>query len=159
MLVTAFWGCLGDQGSGTNNYKGPRRGKGIETWPSAFSKYCFKKKTKFLVRHLGRLPEEQKQGLLVATNGSLVAHGYTKKVLGTADDWGYLGGPEVAQGNHNRSVKKKAERALQAWFCAILSRRKKEEKEGKRSVGGDSLGRFTEQIKGGCMWATTGCPS
>ena len=70
MLVTAFWGCLGDQGSGTNNYKGPRRGKGIETWPSAFSKYCFKKKTKFLVRHLGRLPEEQKQGLLVATNGS-----------------------------------------------------------------------------------------
>jgi len=85
-LVTAFWGCLGDQGSGTNNYKGPRRGKGIETWPSAFSKYCFKKKTKFLVRHLGRLPEEQKQGLLVATNGSLVAHGYTKKVLGTADD-------------------------------------------------------------------------
>ena len=36
----------------------------------------------------------------------------------------------------------KAERALQAWFCAILSRRKKEEKEGKRSVGGDSLGRF-----------------
>ena len=86
VLVTAFWGCLGDQGSGTNNYKGPRRGKGIETWPSAFSKYCFKKKTKFLVRHLGRLPEEQKQGLLVATNGSLVAHGYTKKVLGTADD-------------------------------------------------------------------------
>ena len=70
VLVTAFWGCLGDQGSGTNNYKGPRRGKGIETWPSAFSKYCFKKKTKFLVRHLGRLPEEQKQGLLVATNGS-----------------------------------------------------------------------------------------
>ena len=61
VLVTAFWGCLGDQGSGTNNYKGPRRGKGIETWPSAFSKYCFKKKTKFLVRHLGRLPEEQKQ--------------------------------------------------------------------------------------------------
>ena len=47
VLVTAFWGCLGDQGSGTNNYKGPRRGKGIETWPSAFSKYCFKKKTKF----------------------------------------------------------------------------------------------------------------
>ena len=39
----------------------------------------------------------------------------------------------------------KAERALQAWFCAILSRRKKEEKEekeGKRSVGGDSFGRF-----------------
>jgi len=56
------------------------------TFTTAFSKYCFKKKTKFLVRHLGRLPEEQKQGLLVATNGSLVAHGYTKKVLGTADD-------------------------------------------------------------------------
>ena len=39
----------------------------------------------------------------------------------------------------------KAERALQAWFCAILSRRKKEEKEekeGKRSVGGDSLDQF-----------------
>ena len=47
VLVTAFWGCLGDQGSGTNNYKGPRRGKGTEAWPSAFSKYCFKKKTKF----------------------------------------------------------------------------------------------------------------
>ena len=47
----------------------------------------------------------------------------------------------MAQGNHNRSVKK-AERALQAWFCAILSRREKEEKEGKRSVGGDSFGRF-----------------
>ena len=46
----------------------------------------------------------------------------------------------------------KAERALQARFCAILSRRKKkEEKEGKGSVGGDSLGRFTEQIKGGCL--------
>jgi len=42
----------------------------------------------------------------------------------------------------------KAERALQAWFCTILSRRKKEEKEekeekeGKRSVGGNSLDRF-----------------
>ena len=48
----------------------------------------------------------------------------------------------------------KAERALQAWFCAILSRRKKEEKEekeGKRSVGGDSLAGSTEQIKGGCL--------
>ena len=44
----------------------------------------------------------------------------------------------------------KAERALQAWFCAILSR-KKEEKEGKRSVGGDSLAGSTEQIKGDCL--------
>ena len=55
----------------------------------------------------------------------------------------------MAQGNHNRSVKK-AERALQAWFCAILSRRKKdekEEKEGKRSVGGDSLDRFYKADK------------
>ena len=44
----------------------------------------------------------------------------------------------------------KAERALQAWFCAILSRRKKEEKEekeGKRSVGGDSLDRFYKADK------------
>ena len=36
----------------------------------------------------------------------------------------------MAQGNHNRSVKK-AERALQAWFCAILSRKKKKKKKEK----------------------------
>ena len=70
VLVTAFWGCLGDQGSGTNNYKGPRRGKGIETWPSAFSKYCFKKKTKFWCDTWAGYQRSRNKRLLIATNGS-----------------------------------------------------------------------------------------
>ena len=63
----------------------------------------------------------------------------------------------MAQGNHNRSVKK-AERALQAWFCAILSRRKKEEKKKKKKKKKEkevlvviAWTGSTKQIKGGCL--------
>ena len=41
VLETANGGCLVDQRSGTNNYKGSVRGKGMDTWPKAFSKYHF----------------------------------------------------------------------------------------------------------------------
>ena len=57
----------------------------------------------------------------------------------------------MAQGNHNRSVKK-AERALQAWFCAILSRRKKKKKKKEKEVSvAIAWAGSTEQIKGGCL--------
>ena len=41
VLETANGGCLVDQKSGTENYKWSVRGKGMETWPKAFSKYHF----------------------------------------------------------------------------------------------------------------------
>ena len=41
VLETANGGCLVDQKSGTDNYKWSVRGKGMETWPKAFSKYHF----------------------------------------------------------------------------------------------------------------------
>jgi len=59
----------------------------------------------------------------------------------------------VAQGNHNRSVKK-AERALQAWFCAILSRKKKKKKKKKKEkevLVVIAWTGSTKQIKGGCL--------
>ena len=49
----------------------------------------------------------------------------------------------------------KAERALQAWFCAILSRRKKRRKRikgrKKEVLVTISWTGSTEQIKGGCL--------
>ena len=45
----------------------------------------------------------------------------------------------------------KAERALQAWFCAVLSRKKKEKKKEKEVLVTISWTGSTEQIKGGCL--------
>ena len=69
VLETANGGCLVDQKSGTENYKWSVRGKGMETWPKAFSNIIFKKKRKVLVDGRAGYKSRFKR-LPVITNGS-----------------------------------------------------------------------------------------